>query len=305
MDGWTSDDMPDQTGKVALVTGANSGLGFETSVALAKRGAKVLMAARNSAKLDDAMAGVRSRQADADIEPVSLDLASLASIRSTAAAVLAKHKTIDLLILNAGIMAVPEATTEDGFESQFGTNHLGHFALTGLLLPSMLDQDASRVVVVTSDARRIGRIDFSDLHGRRHYRPWRAYSQSKLANLIFAETLDRRLRAAKAPTIAVAAHPGYAATNLQAGSNRLQTFYFQLGNSLFAQPATAGAWPQLYAATMADVAGGSLYGPGQRGGTQGHPKLLKVEARAIDPETGRRLWDISEQETSVHYNLGD
>jgi NAD(P)-dependent dehydrogenase (short-subunit alcohol dehydrogenase family) len=263
------------------------------------------MAGRNAAKLDDAVEQV-GRQVDptaAGVEPLSLDLASLASIREAAAVTLAAHPRIDLLILNAGIMAVPEATTEDGFESHFGTNHLGHFALAGLLLPSLLATDNSRVVVVTSDARRIGRIDFSDLHSRRHYRPWKAYGQSKLANLIFAETLDRRLRAARAATIAVAAHPGYAATNLQAGSNPLQTFYLQLGNRYFAQPATAGAWPQLYAATMPDVAGGSLFGPGQLFGMRGYPELLTVEARALDPDTGRRLWDVSEQETGVHFDL--
>jgi NAD(P)-dependent dehydrogenase (short-subunit alcohol dehydrogenase family) len=307
---WTAEDVPDQSGRVALVTGANSGLGLETALALARRGAKVLMASRNEAKLKDAVAQIHERAVPGDeqgapapdLDPIVLDLASLASIRQAADEVLAKHDRIDLLILNAGVMAVPEGTTEDGFERQFGTNHLGHFALTGLVLPAMLAVDDSRVVVVTSNARMVGRIDFSDLHSRRHYGAWRAYSQSKLANLIFAETLDRRLRAAGALTIAVAAHPGYAATNLQAGSNWLQTAYLKVGNTLWAQSATAGAWPQLYAATMPGVSGGALYGPDQLFGLRGHPRLYSVESRALNPETGARLWEVSEQETGVSYN---
>jgi protochlorophyllide reductase len=300
---WTTAEIPSQEGRVALVTGANSGLGLETVAELARAGARVLMAGRSETKLDKAIAEVRRRHAEADIEPVQLDLASLASIRKAAGEISSRGERLDLLVLNAGVMAVPEGKTEDGFELQFGTNHLGHFALAGLLLEGMLDRAGSRVVVVTSDARRIGRIDFSDLHGRQRYGPWRAYSQSKLANLIYADTLDRKLRNAKAATIAVAAHPGYAATNLQTGSNWFQNTYYNLGNMLVAQSAEAGAWPQLYAATMPEVAGGSLYGPGQLGGLRGYPKLLHVEARALDPDVGRRLWDISVQETGVNYGF--
>lgn len=298
---WTSEDIPDQTGRVALVTGANSGLGLETTAALAAHGATVLMASRSTERLEEAEAEVRSRHADASLETFSIDLASLESIRAGARSVLASHPRIDLLILNAGVMAIPEASTVDGFEMQFGTNHLGHFALTGLLLPALLDTPGSRVVAVTSDARRIGRIDFSDLHSRRRYGRWKAYAQSKLANLVFIETLDLRLREAKAEAIAVAAHPGYAATNLQRPTNPLQSVYYSLGNNLIAQSAAAGAWPQLYAATAPSVRGGALYGPGQMGGTRGYPRVLPVEARALDAATGRRLWDVSVQETGVDF----
>ena len=202
---------------------------------------------------------------------VTLDLASLQSVREAAAEILADHERLDLLIDNAGVMAIPRGETQDGFEMQFGTNHLGHFALTGLLLPAMLDVAGSRVVVVTSLARLIGRIDFGDLHGRRRYGRWKAYAQSKLANLVFVEELQRRLQAAHAATIAVAAHPGYAATNLQRPSNPLQRVYYQVGNSFFAQSAAAGALPILYAAVAPGVAGGELFGPDKMGGSRGAP----------------------------------
>jgi protochlorophyllide reductase len=299
---WTADDIVDLTGRTAVVTGANSGLGLETSAALAAHGATVVMASRNSDRLQSAIAEVHKRHPDAEIEPALLDLASLASVREAAATIGSAHPNIDFLIDNAGVMAIPRAETADGFEMQLGTNYLGHFALTGLLLPALLATPGSRVVLVTSLMRRVGRIDFDDLHGRARYGRWSAYGQSKLADLMFAVELNRRLRASKADTIAVAAHPGYAATNLQAGTSWFQNTYLALGNHLFAQPAYAGAWPQLYAATAATVQGGELYGPGQAGGSRGYPKRDRIEARALDETTGRRLWNASVQATAISFD---
>ncbi|HXY45271.1 MAG TPA: oxidoreductase [Acidimicrobiales bacterium] len=300
---WTANDIPDQSGRTAIVTGANSGLGLETAAALAAHGAVVVMAARNTERLQSALAEVRRRHPGAIVQATIVDLAVLSSVREAAASILADHATIDLLIDNAGVMAIPRAETVDNFEMQFATNYLGHFALTGLLLPAMISTPGSRVVAITSLARHVGRIDFSDLHGRARYGRWTAYGQSKLADLIFAIELDRRLRRAKADTIAVAAHPGYAATNLQTGSNWIRNTYYAIGNTLFAQSAYAGAWPQLYAATAEGVHGGELYGPGQPGGTRGHPKRDRIEARALDPATGRRLWEVSVEATGVEYGI--
>jgi NAD(P)-dependent dehydrogenase (short-subunit alcohol dehydrogenase family) len=299
---WTDADIEDLTGRLAVVTGANSGLGLETSAALAAHGATVVMASRNADRLDTAIAEIHRRHPDACLEPLILDLASLASIRDGAATLLGMHPTIDLLVDNAGVMAIPRTETVDGFEMQFGTNHLGHFALTGLLLPAMVTTEGSRVVLVTSQARHIGRIDLDDLHGRNRYGRWTAYGQSKLANLVFALELDRRLKAAKTETIALAAHPGYAATNLQTGSNWFQNTYYAIGNILFAQPAAAGAWPQLYAATAPGLRGGELYGPGGSGGTKGYPKRDKIEAKARNTDIARRLWDASVAATGVRYD---
>jgi NAD(P)-dependent dehydrogenase (short-subunit alcohol dehydrogenase family) len=302
---WTDANIDDLSGRVAVVTGANSGLGLETSAALAAHGATVVMASRNPDRLDTAMAEVDRRHPDASVEPLILDLASLASIREGAASLLASHAEIHLLVDNAGVMAIPRTETVDGFEMQFGTNHLGHFALTGLLLPAMVATEQSRVVLVTSQARHIGRIDFDDLHGRKRYGRWTAYGQSKLANLVFALELDRRLKAATTKTIALAAHPGYAATNLQSGSNWFQNTYYAIGNILFAQPAAAGAWPQLYAATAPGLRGSELYGPVGSGGMKGYPKRDKIETRARNTDTGRRLWEASVAATGVSYDALD
>jgi hypothetical protein len=299
---WTSADIDDLSGRVAVVTGANSGLGLETAAALAAHGATVVMASRNADRLQTAIAEVNRRAPDASVEPLVVDLASLSSIREAAAGLLVEHGEIDLLVDNAGVMAIPRSETVDGFEMQFGTNHLGHFALTGLLLPAMIRTEGSRIVTVTSHARHIGRINLDDLHGRKRYGRWTAYGQSKLANLVFALELDRRLRAAKAETIALAAHPGYAATNLQNGSNWFQNSYYALGNILLAQPAAAGAWPQLYAATASGVHGSELYGPGQSGGMKGYPKRDKIESKARDTDVARRLWEASVKATGVSYD---
>jgi len=300
---WTADDIGDLSGRIAVVTGANSGLGLETSAALAAHGAHVVMASRNPERLDAAIAEVGRRHAGASVEPVLLDLASLESIRKATAEILAAHQTLDILIDNAGVMAIPRAETADGFEMQFGTNHLGHFAFTGMLLPALIATPGSRVVAVTSLVRRIGRIDFDDLHGRKRYGRWKAYSQSKLANLLFVQELERRFRAADVETVAVAAHPGYAATSLQHGSNRFEHSYYWIGNFLFAQSAAAGAWPQLYAATVPGVQGGELYGPGSMGGAKGFPVRNRIEAAGLDPLVAGRLWAASARETGVDYDI--
>jgi len=294
-------DIPDQHGRTAVVTGANSGLGLETAAELARHGAHVILTGRSPERLEAAMADVRLRVPAASVAPVTLDLASLASIRKAAATILAVSEAIDLLVDNAGVMAIKRSETEDGFERQFGTNHLGHFAFTGLLLPALLHRQGSRVVVVTSFMRLLGRLDFEDLHGRRRYGRWKAYNQSKLANLLFATELERRLRATPgAETISVAAHPGYAATNLQRGDSLTQSAALSIGNTLFAQTAAAGALPILYAATAPGVVGGALYGPGTLG-LWGRPRKERLDWKGRNEEAARRLWEASVEETGVAY----
>lgn len=212
---WTTQDMPDQSGRVVVVTGANSGLGLEATKALAARGATVVMACRDPARAQGAATAVREAVPGAHLEVMALDLASLTSVAAFAGEVTAKHRAIDVLMNNAGVMALPRALTPDGFELQLGTNHLGHFALTLRLLPALEAAAAPRVVTVASTAHRMGRIDFDDLMGERRYKPWPAYGQAKLANLLFAYELERRLRAAGHKALSVAAHPGYSATNLR------------------------------------------------------------------------------------------
>ncbi|MDA8040558.1 MAG: oxidoreductase [Actinomycetota bacterium] len=294
--------VPDQSGRTALVTGANSGLGLETAAVLAERGAHVLLAGRSPERLEAALSNVRARAPHVFVGSLVFDLASLVSVRHAADTVLAATDRLDLLVDNAGVMAIPRSETEDGFETQFGTNHLGHFALTGLLLPALLPTKGSRVVVVTSFMRLFGRIDFADPHGRAHYGRWKAYCQSKLANVLFAEELERRLRATfGAETVAVPAHPGYAATNLQRGTSLLHNATLGAANRIFAQSAEAGAWPQLYAATAPAVRGGELYGPGHLGGLRGLPRRKSLDPRSKDLDAARRLWELSVEETGVDY----
>jgi NAD(P)-dependent dehydrogenase (short-subunit alcohol dehydrogenase family) len=299
MASWTADDIPDQTGRTALVTGANSGLGLHTSLALARRGARVLMACRNPAKAGAALDRVRSEVPTAQAELVSLDLASLASVRAAAADVASRTTTLELLVDNAGVMAIPRAQTVDGFEMQLGTNHLGHFALTGLLVPQLLAGDDPRVVVVSSDAHKIGRIRFDDLMCEKSYGRWSAYGQSKLANLLFMSELERR---AGGRLTVTAAHPGYAATNLQSNyGNPVVDLFMRIGNRVIAQSDEAGAWPQLYAATMPDVRGGEYFGPSGVFGLRGAPDRDTPTRAASDADTAGRLWDVSEQLTGVTY----
>ena len=289
---WTAADLPDLSGRTAVVTGANSGIGRAAAQELARAGARVVLAVRDVAKGEAAAAGMPGA-----VETRALDLADLASVRAFAAD---WDGDLDLLINNAGIMAVPEGRTKDGFELQLGTNHLGHFALTNLLLP----QVTGRVVTVASGAHRMGSIALDDLNWeRRSYHAWRAYGQSKLANLLFTLELEHRLTAAGSPVRALAAHPGYAATNLQGRTgNRLQHLLMAVGNRVIAQDDEHGAWPTLYAATQ-DLPGGSYVGPDGFHEGRGHPTLVGRSAAASDPETARALWDASEQLTGVHFPL--
>ncbi len=303
---WTAADVPEQSGRVAVVTGANSGLGSETALGLAAKGAHVVLACRDAAKAQSALVVIRTRCPLASIEVLALDLASLASIRAFADAVGTRHARLDLLCNNAGVMAIPQRRTADGFEMQLGTNHLGHFALTGLLLPQLLATPKSRVVSVSSSAHRPGRIHWDDLQLERSYGKWHAYAQSKLANLLFAFELDRRLRKAGASVISVAAHPGYAATNLQAVGARMEGArisekIFALGNKLFAQSAAMGALPTLYAATAAAVQGGDYFGPDGFSEMWGHPRKVGSTARSKDLADAARLWELSEKLTDVRF----
>ncbi len=304
---WTAADIPALDGRTALVTGANSGLGFHTALELARRGALVLTAARSQQKADDAAARIRAQVPAARLEPVVLDLADLSSVRARAETLTSAHDHLDILVNNAGVMATPERRTADGFELQFGTNHLGHFALTGLLLPLLRARPAARVVAVSSVAAERGRIDLDDLQAERRYDPWRAYAQSKLANLMFALELHRRLTAAAAPLVSVAAHPGYTATNLQVSGARLTGNRLRVGvmrvMALLGQSVTQGVLPQLYAATAPDVHGGEYVGPDRFGGWRGHPTLVIPPSQALDEDVARRLWDASEALTDVRYEL--
>lgn len=288
---WTAKDIPDQQGRTVVVTGANSGLGAATTRSLADRGATVIMACRNLAK-----AAPVAERISGDVSVRELDLADLSSVRRFAD----QTGEIDVLVNNAGVMAVPERRTVDGFEMQIGTNLLGPFALTGLLLPRIRD----RVVTLSSTLSRSGRIVADDLNWqRRRYRRWAAYSQSKLADLMFAVELDRRLREARSPIRSVAAHPGYAATELQGRSESFQDALMAIGNRVIAQDAEHGALPTLYAATMPDVAGGEYYGPGGLGQVRGYPKRVGISRAARDTTTARQLWTAAEELTGVRFTF--
>jgi NAD(P)-dependent dehydrogenase (short-subunit alcohol dehydrogenase family) len=306
---WGRDDIPDLTGTVALVTGANTGIGLQTASGLAGAGAHVLVACRDRTRGEAAVEGIMSRQgADATAALVELDLADLASVRAAAGSVCREHDRLDVLVNNAGVMALPAGRTADDFELQLGTNHLGHFALTGLLLDLLLGTPGSRVVTVSSQAHRMGRIDVDDLGVRDPYRPWAAYGRSKLANLLFTFELDRRLRAAASTTIAVAAHPGWSATDLArngaaVGRSRAWRHLVELGQGL-GQPPTVGALPVLYAATAPGVVGGDFYGPGGPAELFGPPVRVRAAARALRADDASRLWEASEELTGVRYELG-
>jgi NAD(P)-dependent dehydrogenase (short-subunit alcohol dehydrogenase family) len=265
----------------------------------------VVIACRNTAKGEQALSTIRSAVPGARAEVRQLDLADLASVRAFATAVKDSHDRIDLLINNAGIMAPPRRTTADGFESQLGTNHLGHFALTGLLVPTLLAAPDPRVVTLSSVVHRIGRINFDDLQGERRYQRWRAYGQSKLANLMFSFELQHRASAAGAKLESMAAHPGYAATNLQTAGPEIavERWGMVVANRVIAQSADMGALPTLYAATVPDLPGGTFVGPGAWGGMRGYPSVTSGSAQAYDTGTAIRLWEVSEKLTGVHYEF--
>jgi NAD(P)-dependent dehydrogenase (short-subunit alcohol dehydrogenase family) len=301
---WTAQDMPGQSGRVAVVTGANSGLGYITALELARHGATVVLACRDAERGHDALRRLTAEVPDASATLLSLDMASLASIRAFADTVHATFPALDLLVNNAGVMAIPRRETADGFEMQIGTNHLGHFALTGLLLPMLVSQPGARVVTVSSNGHKFGRLDLDDLKRERSYHRWLVYGGSKLANLLFAFELQRRLAASDASLISVAAHPGTASTNLvRPGSegNALKTAFMTVGTRIIGQSEAQGALPQLYAATAPDVSGGEYYGPSGIGEQRGYPKRVDSTSASKDPETAARLWRASEELTGVTY----
>jgi NAD(P)-dependent dehydrogenase (short-subunit alcohol dehydrogenase family) len=286
---WTTADIPDQTGRTVIVTGANSGLGAAAATALAAAGASVVLACRNTDKGDRAAAAMTG-----DVTVRALDLADLSSVRSFAEAT----GPVDVLINNAGIMAVPKGRTADGFELQFGTNFLGHFALTGLLL----DRVADRVVTLSSGAHHIGRLRFDDLNWEhRRYQRWLAYGQSKLADLVFAYELARRLESAGSPVRSLAAHPGYAATELQSHTDSVQDALMGLANKVVAQSAAAGALPTLYAATMPDARNGEFYGPDGIGEVRGYPRKVDSSRASKDIRAAEKLWAAATELTGVSF----
>jgi len=293
---WTTDNIPDQTGRIAIVTGANSGIGYETALALAQKDATVVMACRNLAKANPAAEQIRATNPSGTVEVMQLDLGDLESVKAFAAAFQEKYDRLDLLINNAGIMMPPYGKTTQGFETQFGVNHLGHFALTGLLLNLLLQTPQSRVVTVSSMSHRFGRIDFDDLNWEKGYNPNAAYGQSKLANLLFTYELQRKLTATGQDTIATAAHPGWTGTNLQRHAAWLNFL-----NRFVAQAPPMGALPTLMAATEPGVNGGEYFGPGGFMEMRGYPQRVKSNDRSYDEDVAAKLWGVSEELTGVRY----
>jgi NAD(P)-dependent dehydrogenase (short-subunit alcohol dehydrogenase family) len=302
---WTAAQIPSQSGKIALVTGANSGIGYQAALELARHGAHVLLGARDAAKGQAALERLRQEAPGASVELVSLDMASLASIRAFAAAFAARDVALDLLINNAGVMALPKRqTTEDGFERQFGTNHLGHFTLTGLLMPQLLAAQAPRVVTVASLAHTGGKIVFNNLQGEKSYSPWGAYNASKLANILFAKALDRRARGAGSKLVSLPVHPGISETSIVAngpGAKGPKMIVLKLLGPILMQPEAEGALPTLYAATSPEAHSGDYIGPDGFMEFKGAPVVVKPRANALDEATGERLWSVSEQLTGVVY----
>ena len=294
---WTAADIPDQSGRTAIVTGSNSGIGAEAAKALARAGAHVVIACRNVQKGEQVAREIAAGGGEARVE--QLDLADLESVTAFAERV---DGPLDLLINNAGVMAPPRTLTKDGFESQFGTNHLGHFALTGLLVTNLLEAADPRVVTISSPAHRLGSIKFDDLQREHGYVNWLAYGQSKLANLMFCFELQKRATAAGSKLTSMAAHPGYARTNLQfAGPHWYEQLVMRVTNPVLGQSAEMGALPTLYAATVPDLPGGSFVGPDGFLEQRGHPHVVSAAGKAYDEDAWRRLWEASEELTGVHY----
>ena len=295
---WTEDNIPDQSGKVIIVTGATSGIGYETARALAQKGASVVLAVRNMDAGSSAVERIKKETPTAKCEAMHLDLSSLRSVRTFAETFRKRQQKLDVLINNAGVMVPPYSKTDDGFELQFGVNHLGHFALTGLLLDMVLATPDSRIVTVSSMAHRYGDITFDDLNREADYKPMPTYGQSKLANLLFTYELQRKLDGKDTRTMAVAAHPGWTATDLQRHSGLINFF-----NRFFAQTPREGAWPTLYAATGNDVKGADYYGPDGFYEMRGHPKRVRSNDKSQDEAVASRLWNVSEELTGVTFPL--
>ncbi|MEV7893354.1 oxidoreductase [Streptomyces cyaneofuscatus] len=299
---WTVERIPDQSGRVAVVTGANSGLGLATARALARRGGRVILAVRDEERGRRAVADITAGQPGAELEVRRLDLADLDSVRAFSDALHADRPRLDLLVNNAGVMAPPRSSGAQGHELQFAANHLGHFALTGLLLDLLERGQDPRVTTVTSVNHRKARLDFGNLNGERGYKPMVFYDRSKLANAVFGHELHRRLAASGSPVRSVLAHPGYTATNLQTSApTGLVKLLFGRVLLPLAQRPDAGALPQLYAATAPGVRGGELIGPDGRGELRGGPTRVPLAPVATDTETGRRLWEASEELTDVRF----
>lgn len=305
---WTSEAVPDLSGRIAIVTGANSGLGYETARVLVGKGAYVIVASRDATKGQEAVRLLLKEHSKGRATFLALDLANLASVRQFVQQFSQQFKTLDLLINNAGVMHLPYRTTADGFEMQFGTNHLGHFALTGLLLPVILQTPRARIVTVSSGLHQSGHINFDDLHGKTKYNEYGAYSQSKLANVLFAYELQRKFAAHHVNALSIAAHPGYAATNLQFGASNMTGSALRSGiasimNALFAQSAEMGALPLLYAAVSPDLRGGEYVGPSGFMEMRGYPAVAKSNAESYDLAVAKRLWDVSEKLTGIVYQF--
>jgi NAD(P)-dependent dehydrogenase (short-subunit alcohol dehydrogenase family) len=305
---WTTADMPDLHDETVIVTGANSGLGFEATRAFARAGATVVMACRSRDRAESARDDVVRRVPDADLDVRDLDLGDLDSVRQFADGIRTDYDGLRVLCNNAGVMAVPRSETADGFETQLGVNHLGHFALTGHLLGLLIGTDGeTRVVTQSSGLHERGEVDFDDLQGEREYDEWDAYAQSKLANVLFGYELDRRLDDAGVEGVtSVVCHPGYAATNLQyrgpeARGSRVRLAAMKVANSLLAQSAEMGALPMLYAATADGVTGGDYVGPGGFMNMRGYPETQRSSDRSYDETTAERLWEVSETSTGVEY----
>jgi NAD(P)-dependent dehydrogenase (short-subunit alcohol dehydrogenase family) len=303
--GWTAAAMPPQAGKTILVTGANSGVGFQAARELARHGAQVLLGVRDVAKGEAARKRILAESPQAQVAIVPLDMASLASIRGFAGEFVSSGAKLDVLVNNAGVMALPKREqTADGFERQFGTNHLGHFALTGLLIPALLRAQAPRVVTVASLAHRNGKMEWDNLQSEKSYSPWDAYNMSKLANILFARELDRRAREAHIKLMSVAVHPGISRTNIFPNGPGTATFkavMVKLLAPVITQNDEMGALPTLYGATVPDVQGGQYIGPDGMSEMKGYPKVVQPRPQALDEQAGRRLWTASEQSTGVVY----
>jgi NAD(P)-dependent dehydrogenase (short-subunit alcohol dehydrogenase family) len=297
---WTADNIPNQKGRVAIVTGSSSGIGSETARVLAEKQATVIMAVRNLEKGGKAVEKILARHNDADIKVMELDLANLESVARFAENLKKTYSRLDLLINNAGVMVPPYAKTKDGFELQFGTNHLGHFALTGRLLDVLLNTEGARIVDVSSGAHKIGNLNFDDLSWeKRSYSAWRAYGDSKIANLYFTLELDRKLKENGLATLVTAAHPGWTATELQRHAG-----FTKFLNGFFAMDISQGALPTLRAATEPNLKGAEYFGPNGIFEMRGNPVEVQPNARAKDEAIARRLWEVSEQLTGVKFELG-
>lgn len=306
---WTQEDIPDLSGKVIVITGANSGLGFESTKALAAKGATIVMACRNMSKAEKAKAEVLADHSNAKLDLMQLDNASLKSVRAFANAFKAKYDRLDILLNNAGVMAIPRTETEDDFEMQLGVNHLGHFALTGLLLDVIIRTPGARIHNTSSSAAFNGQINFDDMMGKENYSRWGAYGQSKLANAVFATELNRRLKAAGHDTISNSSHPGLVMGNLQtnsleqSGAPFMERVLYRIGGPVLGQDINMGVLPQLYASTAPEAKGGVFYGP-KTFRMRGYPAEQKCNDALDDAAILKRFWEVSEELTGVHYLQG-